>query len=171
MSNANALIVSVDGQGEISSEEMSIEVTDADEDPLTGARMFKVSGTLLCPEALTVQITRSENGITDEFCCAGQCTSGNKTQEETLRFTPDGIANWYAHITPQAGAKTDLTIRYTFTQGTSETKVLNVHFSFDAQGIENVQKDDLQSTKILKNGQVVILRQGNTYSVQGTIIK
>ena len=171
MTNANALIVSVDGHGDINAEEMQIEVTGADEDPLTGERVFKVSGTLLCTENLSVQITRSEGGIADEFCCAGQCTSGNKSQEETLQFAPNGVANWYAHVTAKAGVPTDLTVQYRFTQGTTETKVLKVHYSLTAEGIEEVQWEKVQSMKMFKGGQVVILRQDNAYSVQGTIIE
>ncbi len=171
MSNANALIVSVEGQGEINESEMVIQLTEAEEDPLTGEPVFTISGTLLCAESLSVKITRSENDITDEFCCAGQCTSGNKAQEETLSFTPNGIASWYAHVSPKTGAKTDFTIRYTFTQGTTENKVLEVRYSLDTQGIEDVQKADIRGTKAIKDGQVVILGQDNTYSIQGTIIK
>ena len=39
-----------------------------------------------------------------------------------------------------------------------------------ATGVENVQGDNVQSLKVLENGQVVIIRNGVKYSVQGQVI-
>ena len=36
-----------------------------------------------------------------------------------------------------------------------------------ATGVENVQSDKVQSTKILRNGQVLIIREGKTYNTLG----
>ena len=41
----------------------------------------------------------------------------------------------------------------------------------DSQGIENVQGDEVQSTKVVKDGQVLILRNGKTYTMQGQEVK
>ena len=41
----------------------------------------------------------------------------------------------------------------------------------DSQGIENVQGDEVQSTKVIKDGQVLILRNGKTYTMQGQEVK
>lgn len=44
--------------------------------------------------------------------------------------------------------------------------------AFDpAEGIEDVQRDQVQSTKILRNGQIIILRNGVEYTLSGQIIK
>ena len=39
------------------------------------------------------------------------------------------------------------------------------------EGIENVQGNELQSTKVIKDGQVLILRNGKTYTMQGQEVK
>ena len=44
--------------------------------------------------------------------------------------------------------------------------------AFDpAEGIEDVQRDQVQSTKILRNGQIIILRNGVEYTLSGQIMK
>ena len=79
------LIINVAGFGEIPAEGLHIELTQAEEDPLTGEMRMDVNGTLLCSSALSVSITRSEAGLEDEFCCADQCTPGNGEQTESPR--------------------------------------------------------------------------------------
>ena len=39
------------------------------------------------------------------------------------------------------------------------------------EGINDVQSDEVQSTKVLRNGQVLILRNGKTYTMQGQEVK
>ena len=39
------------------------------------------------------------------------------------------------------------------------------------KGIEDVQSDEVQSTKVIKEGQVLILRNGKTYTMQGQEVK
>ena len=39
------------------------------------------------------------------------------------------------------------------------------------KGIEDVQSDEVQSTKVVKDGQVLILRNGKTYTIQGQEVK
>jgi hypothetical protein len=40
-----------------------------------------------------------------------------------------------------------------------------------SEDIENVQSDEVQSTKVIKDGQVLILRNGKTYTMQGQEVK
>ena len=40
-----------------------------------------------------------------------------------------------------------------------------------ATGVENVQGDKVQSTKIIENGQVIIIRNGVRYNAAGQIVK
>ena len=40
-----------------------------------------------------------------------------------------------------------------------------------SEGIEDVQGDEVQSTKVVKDGQVLILRNGKTYTMQGVEVK
>lgn len=48
----------------------------------------------------------------------------------------------------------------------------NVYFFKDAaEGVQNVQKDNVQSTKVIENGQVIIIRNGVRYNVAGAQVK
>ena len=40
-----------------------------------------------------------------------------------------------------------------------------------SEGIEDIQSDQAQSTKVIKDGQVLILRNGKTYTMQGQEVK
>jgi len=37
-------------------------------------------------------------------------------------------------------------------------------------GIDEVQRDEVQSTKVLRNGQLLIIRDGKTYNAQGILL-
>lgn len=124
---AHALIVNVDGQGEIPAEGIEITIDQAEEDPLSGEMMMELQGSTLFSSTLTVQITRSSAGLTDEFCCANTCTTGNGELTEELQFAPIGKpASWFIHYTP--AEESYETIVYRFTEG-EESLVLTVHFS------------------------------------------
>ena len=56
--NAHALIVSVNGQGEID-EQMVLTITEAEEDLLSGEKVMKVEGNLLTYNPLTVSVSRT----------------------------------------------------------------------------------------------------------------
>ena len=159
-----ALIISVAGQGDIPAEGTELTVNEAEEDILSGDMQMKLEGTLLCTNPLTVTITRSAAGITDEFCCANQCTVGNKETSESLSFTPDGIANWYIHYTPTPGSYE--TITYLFSDG-SESRSLKVHFDYTTQGVETVEsrKSKVESKKILRDGILYIITDNKTYTI------
>lgn len=132
---ANALIVSVDGYGEISKEGMNLTLTEAEEDPMTEVKQMNLDGDLLCSSSLTVTVTRSEAGLNDEFCCAGQCKAGNGEKSEVFQYQPGGIATWFAHYTPVPYS--DVTIVYVFSDGT-ESRTLSVHYIYQAEGVESV---------------------------------
>ena len=102
------------GYGNIPEEGMAITLTEAEEDILTGEMVMGITGSLICNGTLSVSITRSETGLTDEFCCADKCTGGNKEQEETLQFTPGGKAKWYIHYMPASGSETEITYLFKF---------------------------------------------------------
>ena len=157
-----ALIISVANQGDVPAEGMEITVKEAEEDILTGDMQMKLEGTLLCTNPLTVTITRSAAGITDEFCCANQCTVGNRETSEDLSFTPDGMANWYIHYTPTPGSYE--TITYLFSDG-SESRSLTVHYDYTTQDVESVQKSEVRSQKILKDGILYIITDNKTYTI------
>ena len=157
-----ALIINVANYGDILAEGMELTINEAEEDILSGDMQMKLEGTLLCTNPLTVTITRSAAGITDEFCCANQCTVGNGETSEDLSFTPDGMANWYIHYTPTPGSYE--TITYLFSDG-SESRSLKVHFDYTTQDVESVQKSEVRSQKILKDGILYIITDNKTYTI------
>lgn len=128
MTVANALIVSVNGYGEVPEEGLNITITEAEEDIMTGDMLMTLQGNLLASSnALTVTITRSAEGLKDEFCCAGQCTGGNEALEQVLNFTPDGAVNWYSHYAPVMPSRAK--VRYLFDDG-AETRTLTVQYAY-----------------------------------------
>ena len=40
-----------------------------------------------------------------------------------------------------------------------------------AEGIDNVQGDNVQSTKVIENGQLYLMYNGTKYNVQGAVVK
>ena len=55
--------------------------------------------------------------------------------------------------------------------GLRNVKIEGMAFDPEEQGIEEVLRDKAQSTKVLRNGQLLIIRDGKTYSVMGQIVK
>ena len=157
-----ALIISVAGQGDIPAEGMELTINEAEEDILSGDMLMKVNGTLLSTNPLTVTITRSAAGLNDEFCCANQCTVGNKETSENLSFTPDGMANWYIHYTPTPGSYE--TITYLFSDG-SESRSLTVLFDYTTQGIQNTDHSVDRVQKVLRDGILYIITDNKTYTI------
>ena len=157
--NANALIVSVDGKGEIGEQGLEITITEAEEDPLSGKTLMELDGNLLSEGPITVTINRSAAGMEDEFCCANQCTAGNGQTSETLQFSPSGVAKWYVHYTPAPNSHE--TVVYTFTEG-AQSLVLTVHYNYDAEGIEDVKADG-KAHKVIRDGIVYIEYENNIY--------
>ena len=137
--NANALLVSVQGHGELDENGMSLTIEEGKEDPLSGKYEMGLEGSVSTTSGtLNVTITRSETGITDQFCCAGQCTFGNKETTEDLSFNCKEKLSWYIHYSPTPGS--DVTITYVFTDGT-ESQTLTVRYIRKSQGIDNISAD------------------------------
>lgn len=157
---ADALIVSVQGHGDISEEGMEITVDEAEIDVLSGKTVMKVEGTLLATSPLTVTITRSSAQLSDEFCCAGECKSGNKETVETLNYTPQGIANWFVHYMPASFSNE--TVTYLFESG-EEQRSLTVHYIYDSEGVETVSDRPKGVQKILRDGIVYIIKDDKIY--------
>ncbi len=158
--NAQAIVVEVDGQGELTEEGMEFTVNEASIDPLSGLPVMGVKGTLICSDAMQVRITRSTEGLTDEFCCAGQCQGGNGQTVQILNYNPAGFASWYIHYNPAAGSNE--TITYTFSEG-AESLTMTVHFNYDSQDVEQISATQKGSQKILKDGIVLIIKDDKVY--------
>ena len=160
--NADALIVSVQTHGEIGAEGMALTITEGEPDLLTGATVMGLDGNVLSEGKLTVTITRSEEGLTDEFCCAGHCISGNGAREEQLGFEDPGMATWFIHYQPAAGS--DVTMSYTFEDESGEKAELTVRYVYEAQGIEEVESKQ-KAEKILKEGILYIIKNDVIYNL------
>lgn len=159
--NAQALVVSTEEFGEISAEGLEITIETAEEDPLTGKPVMEVKGSLLSNGELSVTIARSAAGLEDEFCCAGQCKSGNGEMEELIHYNVAEMASWYIHYTPKAGSNE--TIQYTFSDG-EESLVLTVHYRYEAQGIDEV-KEENKVQKVLQDGILYIIKDNVVYNL------
>lgn len=163
MQNASALIVSVDGHGEVPAEGMDLMITEGEEDILSGRYTMELSGTVLATgEQLSVQITRPGTGIEDEFCCGTNCTAGNGDATETKTFTVSGPANWYAHYYPN---RAYAQINYLFSDGT-DTREIRVYYVHTNQAVDEVTAEQ-PASKMMRDGQVYILKDGQSFSVQG----
>ena len=167
MLNANALIVSVEGHGEVPAEGMDLMLTEGEEDILSGRYTMELSGTLLASgEQVTVQITRPAEGIEDEFCCGTNCTAGNAETTETKTFTVNGLANWYAHYYPN---RAYAQINYLFSDGT-DTREIRVYYVHVNQAVEDVHAEQ-SASKILRDGQLLIVLDGQTYTPDGQQVR
>lgn len=157
-----AFILNLDGYGEIPAEGMDITVTEAPVDPLTEQPLMSLEGSLLTSNPLTVTITRSQAGLNDEFCCAGQCTAGNKQTSETLSFNPGGMTTWFIHYTPAPGS--DVQVTYLFSDG-ADSRELRVHYIYEGQGVEPINANSSQPTvkKYIQNGLLFIEHNNKIY--------
>ena len=81
---------------------------------------------------ITVSITRSSEGIFDQFCAAGNCVPGNEELTQELNFTVGTLSSmrrWFTHYTVyEAGTET---IAYTFDDGINPTLTLTVKYSYN----------------------------------------
>jgi hypothetical protein len=148
----NALIVSIDGYGDVPAEGMELTVTEVEEDILTGEMRMELQGDLLSAGQLTVSIHRSESNLVDEFCCAGQCTAGNGETDEVLLFENGGLAQWYVHYTPDLG--TSVTVTYTFSDN-EESCTLIVHYNYGVEAVETPAVNTLRQGVYTPNGTCV----------------
>lgn len=155
-------ILNIAAYGEVPAEGLELTVTETSVDLLTGETLMELDGTMLCSEPLQVTITRTAEGLNDEFCCAGTCRAGNGQTTEELSFTPGGIANWFIHYYPAPGSYE--TFRYTFSSA-GESRTLTVHFDFTAQGVESIQPSAFSIQKIMRDGILYIIKNNQTYTI------
>jgi hypothetical protein len=146
---ANALIVSVQGHGEIPAEGMELTITEGEQDILSGKYQMSIYGNLLSITPLTVTITRSAANLDDEFCCSERCTPGNQQSTETLYYTPNGVANWYVHYRPAQNS--DEKVQYVFHDGI-ESRTLSVNYIYKTEGIDQVTSHPKENTIFTLSG-------------------
>ena len=141
--NAHALILSVEGYGEVPTDGLDITIDKAEIDFFTG------------------EIDRPSAGLSDEFCC-GQCIPGNGALQQVLNFSPAGSSTWFGHYYPASNS--DITVTYTFSDG-ADTRVIRVRYIYSTQGVENLRESTTQPRKVLKEGILYIVNDSKTYTV------
>lgn len=164
--SAQALVVVLDGYGEIEENDIEYPLFTAEEDPLTGQMVMGIKGSVLTNGQLKVGIVREETGVEDEFCCAGQCTSGNREVTQFLDYEQTGVIEWYAHYYPEPNSY--VKISYTFTETAQEGfqyKVITVYYTYGVQEIEDVLQEEKGVKKILKDGILYIIKDNKIYNL------
>ena len=156
-----ALILNLAGYGEIPEEGLDLVVTEAEIDQTTEEPMMSLKGNLLADGQLDVTITRSQSGLTDQFCC-GECLYGNGQTEQILQLSPQGPTDWNVHYYPTA--KSDVQITYHFAEG-EESRELRVRYIYSAQGIETIKNQKPEVQKILLDGHVYIISNHQIYQL------
>ena len=86
-----------------------------------------------------------------------------QTQAAGFSFTVTGL---------EEGTSYDLTITSKDNNGgTLDTKTVSFTTTGEPQGIEDVLSDQVQCTKVIRDGQVFILRGEKVYNAQGALVK
>ena len=160
--SAQALVVSVDNYGDITSDTTSITLREAPIDPMTGLPTMGISGVVIANGTLSVSITRSGANLDDEFCCAGNCQAGNGETQQTYSYSIQGLQTWYTHYRPFSGSGE--TITYRFEDSDAQCTII-VHYLYDAQGLDEVPTDPSPCTKIIENGILYIIKDNHKYTI------
>lgn len=121
----------------------TIIVTEYEYDEDLEEATMGVEGVMYSDESqqITVSITRSAEGIFDQFCAAGNCVPGNSELTQELEFTIGSMASmrrWFTHYTVyEAGTET---IVYSFNDGINPALTLTVKYSYmdEDTAIDNV---------------------------------
>lgn len=121
----------------------TIIVTEYEYDEDLEEATMGVEGVMYSDESqqITVSITRSAEGIFDQFCAAGNCVPGNSELTQELEFTIGSMASmrrWFTHYTVyEAGTET---IVYSFNDGINPALTLIVKYSYmdEDTAVDNV---------------------------------
>lgn len=121
----------------------TIIVTEYEYDEDLEEAAMGVEGVMYSDESqqITVSITRSAEGIFDQFCAAGNCVPGNSELTQELEFTIGSMASmrrWFTHYTVyEAGTET---IVYSFNDGINPALTLTVKYSYmdEDTAVDNV---------------------------------
>lgn len=111
----------------------TLRITEYEWDEDLEEALMEVRGQLYSDESpnITVTITRSSEGIIDQFCAAGNCIPGNEELTQVCEFTVGTAAfqrSWFTHYTPlEEGTET---IAYTFNDGVNPALTLTIQYSY-----------------------------------------
>ena len=119
----------------------TLRITEYEWDEDLEEALMEVRGQLYSDESqnITVTITRSSEGIIDQFCAAGNCVPGNGELSQVCEFTVGTQPfqrSWFTHYTTwEAGTET---IVYTFNDGVNPAIALTVKYSYLTSAVEDV---------------------------------
>ena len=124
-------------------QDTTIRVTEYEWDEDMEEALLEVRGQLYSDESqnIIVTITRSNEGIIDQLCAAGNCVPGNGELSQVCEFTIGSLPmqrSWFTHYTTwEEGTET---IAYAFNDGVNPTLTLTIHYSYkdDNTAVENV---------------------------------
>jgi hypothetical protein len=154
-----------------------------------GVTSIGISVFSTCPSLTTVIIPTSVTSIGDWLCpgCSS-LTSINIPEGVTsigryAFYECDKLVDVYCYATTPPATEGEYTFSHynAFLYVPCESKKAYMvdavwgNFKYieciSSEGIEDVQGDEVQSTKVIKDGQVLILRNGKTYTMQGQEVK
>ena len=121
--------------------------------------------------------TACEQCLNDMNALSDTAEAANYNKITNHRRGPDPLRNVKPMINKMSPEERILYFSYIETLMTKQAyKEADVWKKFgtimaDTEGIENAQSNEVQSTKVIKDGQVLILRNGKTYTMQGIEIK
>lgn len=156
-------------EGNLIERDTTITITEVEYDEFTGDAVMGWKGFAFYGGMLDVYIERDHACIEDyeDQLCAGACLSGTAGQlRDTMTFnmgmyTPP--VQVYAHYYPQSSSVE--TIKYRFVGG-GDDFTLTVKYDASAMAVEQVAELK-KSVKIIRNGQVIIVRDGVEYNALG----
>ena len=119
----------------------TIVVTEFEDDEDMDEATMEVRGKMYSDESdsIVVTVTRSADGIIDQFCAANNCVPGNGEKNQELSFqlgSLDSERTWFAHYTAIAvGVET---ITYSFNDGVNPAVTMTVEYNYAGTAVENV---------------------------------
>lgn len=119
----------------------TIRVTEYEWDEDLEEATMGITGNLYSDESanITVNITRQNTGIIDQFCAAGNCVSGNGELTQVCEFKVGTLPiqrSWFTHYTPiETGNEM---ICYEFNDGVNPTITLTIEYNYLMTAVENV---------------------------------
>lgn len=126
-------------------------------------------GTIISSTIVYVDITRPAGAI-DELC-AGTCKKGNGEAKETLDFDlsmelyAGKMVPVYSHYNPTEPGTATYT--YTFRSG-EQSACLTVNYVYNPETAVEQVAAPIRSHKVIRNGQIVIVRDGVEYNALGS---
>lgn len=128
----------------------SFDMTESDETPVTFSATNNLKGSMT--------VTATENTSVQKYYVLSGHSSDNSVQGVGFYMFDGSIPAQKAYLI--------------IINGTTAGAPMRVRFVFDAAtDIENVQGNNVQSTKFIENGMLIIEKNGVRYNAQGQIIK